>query len=124
MEAICDAMVQFYKKTAEKYEHLYNRMIQERDKYRNDYTRLRRQYYVLEDYSHTQELRADAMHDVLERFIESLTGELRMELADHFRVVARERDIDLDELDIEVPPPDDWSVHSLSDSESLDLMFD
>lgn len=88
---------------------------------REQNARLESQYERLEEYNHQVESRLNALRDVLGSFIDHSTRDVRRDLLDEFNAVARDYNIDLEEMEI-IYPDDEFETESVASS--LDAMFE
>jgi len=113
--ALVDCMVTHYR---EKYERLERLMIALQENYRGlreDYHHLKANYERLENWANDQEQRADALHDVIDRYINRSGPGIRRDLLDAFNEVANELDIDIDEIVNTSDVESDFSLGFMSD---------
>jgi len=116
MEALVDCMVTFYKEKYERLENLFEALKVNYKSLRQDNLNLRRQYEELERYAEEQESRANALHDVIDGYINRSGPGIRRDLMEAFNEVANNLDIDIDLLSndgSEFSIGSDFSVESL-----------
>lgn len=113
-QALVDCMVTHYREKYERLTHLMEVIQNNYRSLRQDYVHLKNSYARLEDWANDQEQRADALHDVIDRFINRNGPRVRRDLLESFNEVAADLDIDLDEI-LAQSDDDDFSVGFLSD---------
>jgi hypothetical protein len=121
MEAICDVMVMFYKDNLERMEKLLNLIEQQSAELKIENVALKRQYETLEEWANTQELRANALADVIDRFIVNSGDGVQRDLMEAFNEVAEDLDVDLDFLTEQQEFDSESTEEIVGD---LDNMFD
>lgn len=113
VQALVDCMVTFYREKVERLENLLEVIQANYRSLREDYIHLKANYERLEDWAHEQEQRADALHDVIDSFINRSGTTVRRDLLDSFNEVANDLDVDLDLSGIE----SDFSLELIEDSD-------
>ena len=93
--SLLDPMLEFYREQYERLNQQYSVLKRVYRECRHEIYVLRNQYERLEDYSTEQESRANALHDVIDRFISRHGDNVRSDLLDSFHEIARELNIDL-----------------------------
>lgn len=83
-----------------------------------EHAALRRQYDALEDYATEQEMRANALHDVIDGYIERSATSVRRDLMAEFEHVARVNNIDLENIIADIPTQPE--VIDLTSDEEMD----
>lgn len=112
--ALVDCMVTHYREKYERLEHLMNALQANYKSLREDYIHLKSNYERLEDWANEQEQRADALHSVVDSFINRSGPGVRRDLLDSFNEVADELGVDIDEILIS---DDEFETMLMSDSE-------
>lgn len=97
-QALVDVMVTFYREQYERLQQHYDVLKRVYRECRHELYQLRTAYERLEDYANEQEQRANALHDVIDLFINRHGRNVRRDLLDSFNEVAHELDIELDEF--------------------------
>lgn len=95
-EALVDVMVQHYKTELEAANERISRLDALVKECQDECKALRKQYERLEEYTDEQERRADVLHEVVERFIDSSTREVARDLLGELNAVAENNGIDID----------------------------
>lgn len=108
-------MVTHYREKYERLEHLMEILQTNYRSLREDYEHLKNNYARLEDWANDQEQRADALHDVMDRFINRHGAGVRRDLLDTFNEVATDLDIDLEDVFIDSDNDSEFSFGFLSD---------
>ena len=101
-QALVDIMVTHYREKYERLDVLTKILESNYKELRKDYRHLQSAYDRLEEWGNDQEQRANALHDVLDNYIERSGAGVRSDLLESFHEIARNLDIDLEEL-IELP---------------------
>ena len=116
-QALVDVMVTHYKEKYERFERLMTALQNNYRVLREDNERLRRAYDVLEDWAIAQEQRANALHSVIDTFIDRNGENVRRDLMEAFNEVATDLDVNLD-LDIDLMhSDDDFSIGEMGSDE-------
>lgn len=96
--ALVDCMVTHYKEKYERMENLLKAVQENYRSLRQDYNSLTNSYQRLETWAEEQEQRANALHDVINSFIDRNGPVVRRDLLESFNEVADDLDIDLDQI--------------------------
>lgn len=97
--ALVDPMVTFYREQYERLSNQYNVLKRVYRECRHELYNLRTQYEGLEDYANEQETRANALHDVIDTFINRNGRTVRRDLLDAFNEVATELGIEMEDFE-------------------------
>lgn len=95
MDAITLHMIMHYKESMDKLEKRLAKLEDANKKLVFQNNSLVNQIERIEEYAEQMEMRADVLHEVLDRFIEGSTRDVRRNLLDDFNAVARNNDIDI-----------------------------
>ena len=117
-QAIVDCMVLHYKEGLENLEERMKKLEADNRVLAREHAALRRQYDALEDYATEQEMRANALHDVIDGYIERSATSVRRDLLMEFEHVARVRNIDLENIIADIPTQPE--VIDLTSDEEMD----
>lgn len=91
-------MVTHYKEKYERLEFLIEVLQSNYRALREDYLSLKRSYDQLEEWANDQEQRANALHDVIDTFINRNGVGVRRDLLEAFNEVANDLEINIDDL--------------------------
>lgn len=111
-QAIVDSMVTFYREHYERIERHYEVLKRVYRQCRQELYQLRSQYEQLEEYANEQEQRANALHDVIDLYINRNGRNVRRDLLDSFNEVANDLGIELDDFS---DTDSDFSIGLMSD---------
>ncbi|MCG0276766.1 MAG: hypothetical protein L5655_11565 [Thermosediminibacteraceae bacterium] len=117
-QALVDVMVQHYKDGLEALEKRMIELEAANKLMAREQATLRRQYDALEDYATEQEMRANALHDVIDGYIERSVSTVRRDLLAEFEHVARVNNIDLENIIGDIPTQPE--VIDLTSDEEID----
>lgn len=117
-QALLDTMVQFYKSEIESANKRIDELQRQFESSQKEVRSLRRAFDRLEIYTNEQELRADVLHDVINRFIDVQDRHTARSLIEEMNQVAAEHDIDLEVfLNQDTESDSDYSTESLPEDQ-------
>lgn len=104
-------MVTHYRQQMERLEHHISALRACYTSLKTDYAFLQISFERMENYAAEQEARADALHQVIDGFINRSDAYARRDLMDEFNAVAEELQIPLEQVIA------DWEIETLLDSD-------
>ena len=102
MEALVDCFVTFYRENYERLSRQYDVLKSVYRECRQELYQLRNQYERLEEYAEEQEQRANALHSIMDHYINNHGRTVRRDLLDSFNEVANQLGVELEEFSDDV----------------------
>lgn len=103
MDAILDPMIIFYKTQLERAQEFIELLEKQNRELLQERDQLSRSFERLEIYTEHCEARLEYLRDVLNRHVDNATNNVRRDLLDEFNQVARDHNIEYNEIELLFP---------------------